>query len=159
MCRPALGPGPPPGPPRRRVPGRRRPWSRLWGEGVVAGGVSQVEGRREGLGRGRCLLTLADPLPPAVQMLAGTHAPKRMCSADISRSALPMCLRSAAPVIDRMRQGSIVGLVGPLHGPGWQRSHASVGQPDSLRESQDCNAQLQAQLSCEVPAPPGHESG
>ncbi len=29
-----------------------------------------------------------------------------------------------------MRQGSIVGSVGPLHGPGWQRSHASAGQPD-----------------------------
>ncbi len=34
-------------------------------------------------------------------------------------------------VIDLMRQGSIVGSVGPLHGPGRpQRSHASAGQPD-----------------------------
>ncbi len=32
-------------------------------------------------------------------------------------------------MIDRMRQGSIVGSVGPLHGPGRQRSHASAGQP------------------------------
>ncbi len=35
----------------------------------------------------------------------------------------------ARRVIDRMRQGSIVGSVGPLHGPGRQRSHASAGQP------------------------------
>ncbi len=33
-------------------------------------------------------------------------------------------------MIDRMRQGSIVGSLGPLHGPGRQRSHASAGQPD-----------------------------
>jgi hypothetical protein len=32
--------------------------------------------------------------------------------------------------IDSMRQGSIVGSVWPLHGPGRQRSHASAGQPD-----------------------------
>ncbi len=32
-------------------------------------------------------------------------------------------------VIDRMRQGSIVGSVWPLHGPGRQRSQASAGQP------------------------------
>jgi hypothetical protein len=38
--------------------------------------------------------------------------------------------------VDRMRLGSIVGSVGPLHGPGRQRSqspspsHASAGQPD-----------------------------
>jgi hypothetical protein len=32
-------------------------------------------------------------------------------------------------LFDRMRQGSIVGSVGPLHGPGWQLSHASAGQP------------------------------
>jgi hypothetical protein len=29
-----------------------------------------------------------------------------------------------------MYLGSIVGSVGPLHGPGQQRSHASAGQPD-----------------------------
>jgi hypothetical protein len=33
-------------------------------------------------------------------------------------------------LIDRMRQGSIVGSVGPLHGPGRQRSDTSAGQPD-----------------------------
>jgi hypothetical protein len=33
-------------------------------------------------------------------------------------------------VIDHMRQGSIVRSVGPLRGPGRQRSHASAGQPD-----------------------------
>ena len=33
-------------------------------------------------------------------------------------------------LIDRMRHWSIVGSVGPLHGPGQQRSHASAGQPD-----------------------------
>jgi hypothetical protein len=33
-------------------------------------------------------------------------------------------------VIDRMRKGSIVGSVGPIHGPGRRRSHASAGQPD-----------------------------
>ncbi len=38
--------------------------------------------------------------------------------------------RPPGGVIDRMRQGSIVGSVGPLHGPGRQRSHASAGQPD-----------------------------
>ncbi len=32
-------------------------------------------------------------------------------------------------VIDRMRHWSIVGSVGPLHGPGRQRLHASAGQP------------------------------
>ncbi len=33
-------------------------------------------------------------------------------------------------VIGHMQQGSIVGSVGPLHGPGRQRSHESAGQPD-----------------------------
>ncbi len=37
----------------------------------------------------------------------------------------------AALLIDRMRHWSIFGSVGPLHGPGRQRSHASAGQPDS----------------------------
>ncbi len=32
-------------------------------------------------------------------------------------------------MIDRMRHWSIFGSVGPLHGPGRQRSHASAGQP------------------------------
>ena len=32
-------------------------------------------------------------------------------------------------VIDRMRHWSIVGSVGPLHGPSRRRSHASAGQP------------------------------
>ncbi len=35
-----------------------------------------------------------------------------------------------AIVIDHIRQWDIVGSVGPLHGPGRQRSHASAGQPD-----------------------------
>jgi hypothetical protein len=43
-----------------------------------------------------------------------------------------MCMRTT--LIDRMWQGSIVGsvaaTVGPLHGPGRKRSHASAGQPD-----------------------------
>jgi hypothetical protein len=34
-----------------------------------------------------------------------------------------------AIVIDHIRRGDIVGSVGPLHGPGRQRSHASAGQP------------------------------
>ncbi len=36
-------------------------------------------------------------------------------------------------LIERMRRGSIVGSVGPLHGPGpgLQRAHASAGQQDS----------------------------
>ena len=33
-------------------------------------------------------------------------------------------------LIDSMLQWSIVWSVGPLHGPGSQRSHASAGQPD-----------------------------
>ena len=33
-------------------------------------------------------------------------------------------------MIDRMIPCRIVGSVGPLHGPGRQRSHASAGQPD-----------------------------
>ncbi len=47
-------------------------------------------------------------------------------------SCLPLADLAASLVIDRMRQGSIlvVGSVGPLHGPGRQRSHASAGQPD-----------------------------
>ncbi len=41
-----------------------------------------------------------------------------------------MSVDEVLELIDRMRQGSIVGSVGPLHGPGRQRSHASAGQPD-----------------------------
>ena len=52
-------------------------------------------------------------------------------SADPARTSTEGAAPTTPPggVIDRMRQGSIVGSVGPLHGPGRQRSHASAGQP------------------------------
>ncbi len=43
---------------------------------------------------------------------------------------LPRLPRPPGGVIDHVRQGSIVGSVGLLHGTGRQRSHASAGQPD-----------------------------
>jgi hypothetical protein len=53
-------------------------------------------------------------------------------SADQARTSTEGAAPTTPPggVIDRMRQGSTVGSVGPLHGPGRQRSHASAGQPD-----------------------------
>jgi hypothetical protein len=55
-------------------------------------------------------LGLADPARTSTEGAAPTTPPKG--------------------VIGRMRQGSIVGSVGPLHGPCRKRSHASAGQPD-----------------------------
>jgi hypothetical protein len=54
-------------------------------------------------------------------------------SADPARTSTEGAAPTTQPggVIDRMRQWSIVESVGPLHGPGRQRSHASAGQPDS----------------------------
>ena len=55
-------------------------------------------------------------------------------SADPARTSTEGAAPTTPPggVIDSMRQGSIVGSVGPLHGPGPQRSHTSAGpgQPD-----------------------------
>jgi hypothetical protein len=53
-------------------------------------------------------------------------------SADAARTSTEEAAPTTPPggVIDRMRHSSIVGSVGPLHGPGRQRSHASAGQPD-----------------------------
>jgi hypothetical protein len=52
-------------------------------------------------------------------------------SADPARTSTEGAAPTTPPggVIDRMRHWSIVGSVGPLHGPGRQRSHASAGQP------------------------------
>ena len=52
------------------------------------------------------------------------------CSVATQVGAFFLCViarDNEALVIDRMRQGSIVGSVRPLHGPGRQRSHASAG--------------------------------
>ncbi len=53
-------------------------------------------------------------------------------SADPARTSNEGAAPTTPPggVIDRMLQWSIVGSVGPLHGQGRQRSHASAGQPD-----------------------------
>jgi hypothetical protein len=53
-------------------------------------------------------------------------------SADPARTSTEGAAPTTPPdgVIDRMRQGSIVGSVRPLHGPGRQRSRASAGQQD-----------------------------
>jgi len=53
-------------------------------------------------------------------------------SADPARTSTEGAAPTTPPggVIDRMRHWSIVGSVGPLHGQGRQRSHASAGQPD-----------------------------
>jgi hypothetical protein len=52
-------------------------------------------------------------------------------SADPARTSTEGAAPTTPPggVIDRMRQGSIVGSVGPLHWPGRQRSHTSASQP------------------------------
>ncbi len=50
-------------------------------------------------------------------------------SKDLNRRSCPDYPARPGGVIDRMRHWSIVGSVGPLHGPGRQRSHASAGQP------------------------------
>jgi hypothetical protein len=52
-------------------------------------------------------------------------------STDPARTSTEEAAPTTPPrgVIDRMRHWSIVGSVGPLHGPGRQRSHASAGQP------------------------------
>jgi hypothetical protein len=60
---------------------------------------------------------------------------KCLCRRGLGRSSKNLNRRSCPTtpregVIDRMLQGSIIGSVGPLHGPDWQRSHASAGQPD-----------------------------
>jgi hypothetical protein len=53
-------------------------------------------------------------------------------SADPARTSTERATPTTPPggMIDLMRQGNIVGSVGPLHGPGRQRSRASAGQPD-----------------------------
>jgi hypothetical protein len=53
-------------------------------------------------------------------------------SAEAARTSTEGAAPTTPPggVIDRKRQGSMVGSVGPLRGPGQQRSHASAGQPD-----------------------------
>jgi hypothetical protein len=53
-------------------------------------------------------------------------------SADPARASSEGAAPTTPPggVIDSMRQGSIVGSVWPLHGPGRQRPQASAGQPD-----------------------------
>ncbi len=53
-------------------------------------------------------------------------------SADPSRTSTEGAAPTTQPggIINSMRQGSIIGSVGPLHGPGRQRSHASAGKPD-----------------------------
>jgi hypothetical protein len=55
-------------------------------------------------------------------------------SADPARTSTEGAAPTTPPggVIDCMRHWSIVGSVGPFHGPGRQRSHASAGQPGSL---------------------------
>ncbi len=63
-------------------------------------------------------------------------------------------------VIDRMRQGSIVGSVGLLHGPGRQRSHASAGQPDRPEDENQLGADNEsswAVLPENVPEDPADE--
>ena len=52
----------------------------------------------------------------------------RGSSADPARTSTEGAAPTTPPggVIDRIRHGSIVGSVGPLHGPGRQRSHASA---------------------------------
>ena len=63
-------------------------------------------------------------------------------------------------VIDSMRQGSIVGPVGPLHGPGRQRSHASAGQPDRPEDENQLGADNEsswAMLPENVPEDPADE--
>jgi hypothetical protein len=54
-------------------------------------------------------------------------------SADPARTSTEGAAPTTPPgdVIDRMRHWSIVGSVGPLHGPDRQRSHGCAGQPDS----------------------------
>jgi hypothetical protein len=47
----------------------------------------------------------------------------------IQQGPQPKELPRLPRVIDSMRHWSNVGSVGPLHGPGQQRSHASAGQP------------------------------
>ncbi len=84
---------------------------------------------REDYGR-LLLLTLQDLLQ------AGRKCRRRRglgrSSKDLNRRSCPDY--PPGGVIDRMRQGSIVGSVGPLHGPGRQRSHASAGQPGRTEE-------------------------
>ena len=57
--------------------------------------------------------------------------PKMPGASDPARTSTEGATPTTPPggVIDRMRHWSIVGSVGPLHGPGRQRSHASAGQP------------------------------
>jgi hypothetical protein len=84
-----------------------------------------------------------EPLPRGLCMAVATTTSRPPLSRDVSDSAgggsadpARTSTEGAAPitppggVIDHMRQGSIVGSVGPLHGPGRQRSHASAGQSD-----------------------------
>ena len=88
------------------------------------GGATTGTSPREDYGR---LLLL--PLQDLLQ--AGRKCRRRRglgrSSKDLNRRSCPDY--PPGGVIDRMRQGSIVGSVGPLHGPGRQRSHASAGQP------------------------------
>jgi hypothetical protein len=91
-----------------------------WRDGnIFRGGATDRNLSREDYGR---------LLPLQLQDLVGAGGG----SADPARTATEGAGPTTPPggVIDRMRQGSIVGSVGPLHGPGRQRSHASAGQPD-----------------------------
>ncbi len=65
-------------------------------------------------------------------------------SADAARTSTERAAPTTPPrgMIDRMRQGSIVGSVGPLHGPGRQRSVASAGQPDRPDSNSEGEDQL-----------------
>ncbi len=63
---------------------------------------------------------------PEAHMPAPRPSPPGPCSASLRVQAAAR----ASVVIERKRQGSIVGSFGPLHGPCRQRSHASPGQPD-----------------------------
>ena len=56
-----------------------------------------------------------------------------------------------------MRQGSIFGSVGPLHGPGRQRSHAIAGQPDRPEAAWVDNEPSWAVLPENVPEDPADE--
>jgi hypothetical protein len=76
---------------------------------------------------GCCYYHFKTPFKPDGSVSAGG------CSADPARTSTEGAAPTTPPggVIDsdRMRHWSIVGSVGPLHGPGRQRSHASAGQP------------------------------